>query len=60
MAESGLDGPNRYQFDDLTVDTGKRLVLRDTSALEISGLTKTTLEAKIAGITPAIFNFSGK
>jgi len=39
MADSGPPGPNQYQFDDLTVDTGKRLVLRDTSALEISGLT---------------------
>lgn len=47
MAESGLDGPNRYQFDDLTVDTGKRLVLRDTSALEISGLTYDLLLAII-------------
>ena len=39
MAEIGPNGPNQYQFDDLTVDTGKRLVRRDTSALAISGLT---------------------
>jgi Tol biopolymer transport system component/DNA-binding winged helix-turn-helix (wHTH) protein len=39
MADSGPFGPNRYQFDDLSIDSGKRLVLRDTAALEISGLT---------------------
>ena len=47
MADSGPPGPNQYQFDDLTVDTGKRLVLRDTSALEISGLTYDLLLAII-------------
>jgi Tol biopolymer transport system component/DNA-binding winged helix-turn-helix (wHTH) protein len=39
MPDSGPSGLNQYQFDDLSIDTGKRLVLRDTSALEISGLT---------------------
>ena len=29
----------RFQFDDLSVDTGKRRVLRNNTTLEISGLT---------------------
>ena len=56
MTESGPGGPNRYRLDDLTVDTGKRLVSRDTSALEISGLTYDLLLA-IVQAAPNIISY---